>query len=126
MGGKRKVPDASSVELGDGAIVGWPVGGRLAVSPFPGWDWQAATASSRTAAKGVIDFAFGPGSRLAHRAAAEAAGASYHEVGGPLTVDLDTPEDLVFVEAAEAAGAAEAGGAAQAAEAAEAERLGVR
>ena len=36
-----------------------------------------------------------------HRAAAEAAGAAYTEVGGPLTVDLDTPEDLVFVEAAE-------------------------
>ena len=47
----------------------------------------------------VIDFAFGPGSRHAHRTAAEAAGASYVEVGGPLTVDLDTPEDLVFVEA---------------------------
>ena len=46
----------------------------------------------------VIEFAFGPGSRRAHRAAAEAAGATYTEVGGPLTVDLDTPEDLVFVE----------------------------
>jgi len=50
---------------------------------------------------GVIDFAFGPGSRRAHRAAAEAAGASYTEVGGPLTVDLDTPDDLVFVEGAD-------------------------
>jgi len=50
---------------------------------------------------GIIDFAFGPGSRARHRAAAEAAGATYTEVGGPLTVDLDTPEDLVFVEAAE-------------------------
>jgi 2-phospho-L-lactate guanylyltransferase len=49
----------------------------------------------------IIDFAFGPGSRRAHRAAAEAAGATYTEVGGPLTVDLDTPEDLVFVEAAD-------------------------
>jgi 2-phospho-L-lactate guanylyltransferase len=49
----------------------------------------------------IIDFAFGPGSRHAHRAAAEAAGAAYTEVGGLLTVDLDTPEDLVFVEAAE-------------------------
>ena len=47
----------------------------------------------------VIDFAFGPGSRRAHRTAADAAGATYVEVGGPLTVDLDTPEDLVFVEA---------------------------
>jgi 2-phospho-L-lactate/phosphoenolpyruvate guanylyltransferase len=48
----------------------------------------------------VIDFCFGPGSRRAHRAAAEAAGAIYSEVGGALTVDLDTPEDLVFVESA--------------------------
>jgi 2-phospho-L-lactate guanylyltransferase (CobY/MobA/RfbA family) len=48
----------------------------------------------------VIDFCFGPGSRRAHRAAAEAAGATYSEVGGALTVDLDTPEDLVFVESA--------------------------
>lgn len=48
----------------------------------------------------IIDFAFGPGSRRAHRAAAEAAGATYIEVGGALTVDLDTPEDLVYVEAA--------------------------
>ena len=46
----------------------------------------------------VIDFAFGPGSRQAHRAAAEASGAAYVEIAGPLTVDLDTPDDLVFVE----------------------------
>jgi 2-phospho-L-lactate guanylyltransferase len=46
----------------------------------------------------VIDFAFGPGSRLAHRSAAEAAGATYIEVAGPLNVDLDTPDDFVFVE----------------------------
>jgi 2-phospho-L-lactate guanylyltransferase len=47
---------------------------------------------------GIIDFAFGPGSRRAHRAAAEAAGATYVEVDGPLTVDLDTPDDFVLVE----------------------------
>ena len=47
---------------------------------------------------GVIDFAFGPGSRDAHRAAAEAAGARYEEVGGALAVDLDTADDLVYVE----------------------------
>jgi 2-phospho-L-lactate guanylyltransferase len=50
----------------------------------------------------AIDFAFGRGSRQRHRAAAEAAGLSYLEVGGPLTIDLDTPEDLVFVESTEA------------------------
>ena len=50
----------------------------------------------------VIDFAFGTDSRRRHRAASEAAGASYIELGGRLTVDLDTPEDLVFVESTEA------------------------
>jgi 2-phospho-L-lactate/phosphoenolpyruvate guanylyltransferase len=46
----------------------------------------------------VIGFAFGSGSRAAHRAAAEQAGAAYMEVEGPLSVDLDTPDDLVFVQ----------------------------
>lgn len=46
----------------------------------------------------VIAFAFGIGSRAAHRAAAAQAGATYREVDGPLAVDLDTPDDLVFVE----------------------------
>jgi 2-phospho-L-lactate guanylyltransferase CofC len=46
----------------------------------------------------VIDFAFGIGSRTAHRAAAHRAGAAYREVEGPLAVDLDTPDDLVYVE----------------------------
>ncbi len=46
----------------------------------------------------VIDVAFGPGSRAAHRARAEAAGAHYSEVEGPLAIDLDTPEDLVLIE----------------------------
>ena len=50
----------------------------------------------------VIHFAFGPGSRAAHRAAAERAGAVYREVDGPLTVDLDTPDDLIFVESLQA------------------------
>lgn len=46
----------------------------------------------------VIGFAFGPGSRDAHRVAAAAAGATYLELESPLTVDLDTPDDLVYVE----------------------------
>jgi 2-phospho-L-lactate guanylyltransferase len=53
---------------------------------------------------GIIDFAFGPGSRRAHRAAAEAAGATYVEVDGPLMVDLDTPDDFVLVESIETEG----------------------
>lgn len=46
----------------------------------------------------VIGFSFGTGSRLAHRVAAEAAGARFVEVAGPLTFDIDTPADLVLVE----------------------------
>lgn len=48
----------------------------------------------------VIDVAFGPGSRGAHRARAEAAGVRYVESDGPLAIDLDTPDDLVFIESA--------------------------
>ncbi|MDO8485082.1 MAG: 2-phospho-L-lactate guanylyltransferase [Candidatus Limnocylindrales bacterium] len=46
----------------------------------------------------VIEFAFGPDSRRAHREAAQAAGAAYTEVDGPLAFDIDTPADLVVVE----------------------------
>jgi 2-phospho-L-lactate guanylyltransferase len=46
----------------------------------------------------VIEFAFGPGSREAHREAAEGAGAIYTEVEGLLSFDIDTPADLVVVE----------------------------
>jgi 2-phospho-L-lactate guanylyltransferase len=46
----------------------------------------------------VIGFDFGPGSRAAHRAAAAAAGATYIELDSPLSVDIDTPDDLMFVE----------------------------
>ncbi len=46
----------------------------------------------------IVAFAFGPGSREAHRDAAAAAGATYVEVDGPLVFDLDTPEDLVLVD----------------------------
>jgi 2-phospho-L-lactate guanylyltransferase len=47
----------------------------------------------------VIEFEFGKGSRAGHRAAAEAAHATYRELDGPLTIDLDTPDDYVQVEA---------------------------
>jgi 2-phospho-L-lactate guanylyltransferase len=53
----------------------------------------------------AIDVAFGPDSRAAHRRAAETAGAAYVEVDGPLGVDLDTPDDLVYVETLMEAGA---------------------
>ncbi len=43
----------------------------------------------------AIDFRFGEGSRAAHAAAARAAGASYRELDGPLSFDVDTPDDLL-------------------------------
>ncbi len=47
----------------------------------------------------MIDVAFGPGSRTAHRDLAGAVGARYLEIAeSPLTVDLDTPDDLVLIE----------------------------
>ena len=52
----------------------------------------------------VIEFAFGKGSRTDHRAAAEAVDAVYRELDGPLTIDLDTPDDYVQVEALTRAG----------------------
>ena len=43
----------------------------------------------------AIPFRFGEGSRAAHAAAAKSAGASYLELDGPLTFDVDTPDDLL-------------------------------
>jgi 2-phospho-L-lactate guanylyltransferase len=47
----------------------------------------------------VIDFCFGGDSRDAHLAAATAAGATLVELDGPLSVDLDTPDDLLLAQA---------------------------
>jgi 2-phospho-L-lactate/phosphoenolpyruvate guanylyltransferase len=47
----------------------------------------------------AIEFCFGPESRRAHRGAAQAAGATYVELDGLLTYDIDTPADLVLVDA---------------------------
>lgn len=47
----------------------------------------------------VIDFRFGGDSRHAHRAAAEVADAAIVELDGPLTMDVDTPEDLLLAQA---------------------------
>lgn len=49
---------------------------------------------------GAVPFRFGEGSRAAHAAAARNAGAGYLELGGPLTLDLDTPDDLLAAEGA--------------------------
>ena len=47
----------------------------------------------------VIDVCFGGDSRRAHTAAAVAAGAQLIELDGPLTDDLDTPDDLLLAQA---------------------------
>jgi 2-phospho-L-lactate guanylyltransferase len=46
----------------------------------------------------AIEFRFGGDSRAAHRACAEESGVRYVEVDGPLSLDLDTPDDLLLVE----------------------------
>lgn len=47
----------------------------------------------------VIDPCFGPGSRAAHLEAGRRAGARIVELDGPLTLDVDTTEDLLLAEA---------------------------
>jgi 2-phospho-L-lactate guanylyltransferase len=49
----------------------------------------------------VIDFAFGGDSRVAHNHAAEAASIRVVELDGPLSLDIDTPEDLLLVQTGE-------------------------
>lgn len=49
----------------------------------------------------VIDVAFGGDSLEAHVAAARAAGVPVVELDGPLTEDLDTPDDLLLAQAAD-------------------------
>jgi 2-phospho-L-lactate guanylyltransferase len=49
---------------------------------------------------GAIAPAFGGESRATHERAAIAAGARYIELDGPLSLDLDTPADLIAAEAA--------------------------
>jgi 2-phospho-L-lactate guanylyltransferase len=49
----------------------------------------------------IVDPAFGAESRDAHSTLARSAGARYVEMGGPLTLDLDTPEDLLVAQGPE-------------------------
>jgi 2-phospho-L-lactate guanylyltransferase len=48
---------------------------------------------------GVIEFCFGGDSRDAHEGAARAVGARVVVLDGPLTLDIDTPEDLLIAQA---------------------------
>ena len=71
--------------------------GRSSSSP------RTATAGARTASSlappDAIEPAFGGDSRAAHEACARDAGARYVELEGPLGLDLDTPDDLLLIEA---------------------------
>jgi 2-phospho-L-lactate guanylyltransferase len=66
------------------------------------------TNSLLLAPPGVIEFAFGGDSRVAHRHAADAASTRVVELDGPLSLDIDTPEDLLLVQTGEL-GARDAG-----------------
>jgi 2-phospho-L-lactate/phosphoenolpyruvate guanylyltransferase len=46
----------------------------------------------------VIDFCFGGDSKEAHLAAARSAGAEILVIDGPLTLDIDTPDDLLLAQ----------------------------
>jgi 2-phospho-L-lactate guanylyltransferase len=46
----------------------------------------------------AIEPSFGGDSRAAHEACAQDSGARYVELDGPLSLDLDTPDDLLLVE----------------------------
>ena len=46
----------------------------------------------------AIEFGFGGDSRRAHAACAHEARATYVELDGPLSVDVDTPDDLLLIE----------------------------
>jgi 2-phospho-L-lactate/phosphoenolpyruvate guanylyltransferase len=90
----------AGADTGAAAVAGGPTSVVVLVTDQHG----SGTNALALRPPGIIDFAFGPGSRRAHRAAAEAAGATYLEVDGPLTVDLDTPDDFVLVETIETEG----------------------
>jgi len=47
----------------------------------------------------IIEFCFGGDSRDAHEGAARAVGAHVEVLDGPLTLDIDTPEDLLIAQA---------------------------
>jgi 2-phospho-L-lactate guanylyltransferase len=46
----------------------------------------------------AIEFGIGGDSRAAHAACAAESGARYVELDGPLSIDIDTPDDLLLVE----------------------------
>lgn len=76
---------------------GIPAHGLVAVVPDR---HREGTNALLVAPADLIEPDFGPGSGAAHRAAAAAVGAFYLEMDGPLTLDVDTPADLLLASAA--------------------------
>jgi 2-phospho-L-lactate guanylyltransferase len=92
--------DAASVESVVGAAAALPDGGKVVLVPDRhGRGTNALLLEPAT----IIPFAFGGDSRAAHEALARSADATYVELDGPLALDLDTPDDLLLVEAADPA-----------------------
>jgi 2-phospho-L-lactate guanylyltransferase len=77
-----------------------PAHGLVAVVPDR---HREGTNALLVAPAALIDPDFGSGSLAAHRAAAAQVGATYVEIQGPLTLDVDTPADLLLASAALAA-----------------------
>jgi 2-phospho-L-lactate guanylyltransferase len=80
------------IEAADRAPLGRPV--VLLVPDRHG----SGTNALAIAPAAAIEPAFGPDSRAVHRAAAAAAGATYLELAGPLTLDVDTADDLLVAQ----------------------------
>jgi 2-phospho-L-lactate guanylyltransferase len=99
----ERVLDAARDVLAAGRSAGNPAGALVAlVADRAGQGTNVLLLSP----PGAIPFQFGPGSHAAHAASATSLGAAYLELGGPLGLDLDTPEDLLDAESAGLGGAA--------------------
>ena len=92
-----RVVRAAVAVLAERVAAGSPPNAIVAIVPDRG---GTGTNVLLVAPPGAIAFQFGEGSRAAHAAAARRAGAAYVELGGPLGLDLDTPDDLLAAEAA--------------------------
>jgi 2-phospho-L-lactate guanylyltransferase len=91
------LPEVSSAAIGD-VLATLDRPGRPLVAIVPDRHGRGTNALL-LAPPDAIDTCFGGDSRSAHVTAAIAAGADLVELGGPLALDLDTPDDLLLAEA---------------------------
>jgi 2-phospho-L-lactate guanylyltransferase len=90
------LPLISPVVLGD-VVAAWAPGPHPAVVLVSDRHHRGTNALL-LAPPDIIDFGFGGDSRACHESAAREAGARYVELDGALTVDLDTPDDLLLAQ----------------------------